>query len=198
MSESVDDKFKGLDMQSLVAGPLSAAYEAELKLAASTAKFIQDVGLEGVPDENGKSDGTESVNMEVPLLSIVKIPTLAIEDIDIKFDMEVKSVESSESSKDKDGERDANEKIGFAPFNGKVKIKGSIGCHEKNTRCTDNSAKYHVSIHAKDFGTPEGLSRMLDVLATASTPLSITSDESKENITDDKGGSSEMENNPEQ
>ena len=108
MSESVDDKFKGLDMQSLVAGPLSAACEAQSKLVASTVKFIQDVGLEGVPGENGKSDGTESVNMEVPLLSIVKVPTLAIEDIDIKFDMEVKSVESSESSKDKEGERDVN------------------------------------------------------------------------------------------
>ena len=95
--------------------------------------------------ENGESVGTETVNMEVPLLSIVKIPTLAIDDLSITFDMEVKSAESTESSSDKNGEIDANTKIGFGPFSAKVNIKGSIACHEKNTRSTDNSAKYHVS-----------------------------------------------------
>lgn len=194
MAGVVGDQFKGLDMHSLVAGPLLAACEAQSMLAASTAKFIQDVGLEksedgkiskvkttsfsfqrGLLGENGESVGTETVNMEVPLLSIVKIPTLAIDDINITFDMEVKSAESSESSSDKNGQIDANAKIGFGPFSAKVNIKGSIACHEKNTRSTDNSAKYHVSVHAKDYGTPEGLARMLDVLATASTPVAITS-----------------------
>ena len=41
--------------------------------------------------------------MQVPLLSIVKIPILAIDDMNITFDMEVKSAESSESSSDKEG-----------------------------------------------------------------------------------------------
>lgn len=194
MAETIANQFSGLDMHSLIAGPLLAACEAQSMLAASTARFIQDVGLEktedgktskvktasfsfqrGVLGENGRSTGVETVNMQVPLLSIVKIPTLAIDDMNITFDMEVKSAESSESSSDKEGSLDANAKIGFGPFSAKVNIKGSIACHEKNTRSTDNSAKYHVSVHAKDFGTPEGLARMLDILATASTPLEITS-----------------------
>lgn len=69
-------------------------------------------------------------------------------------------------------------------FQAKVNIKGSIACHEKNTRTTDNSAKYHVSVHAKDFGTPEGLARMLDILATASTPIAITSDQESPELVD--------------
>lgn len=196
MAGVVGDQFKGLDMHSLVAGPLLAACEAQSMLAASTAKFIQDVGLEksedgkickvrttsfsfqrGILGENGKSAGTETVNMEIPLLSIVKIPTLAIDDMSITFDMEVKTAEASESSKDKSGEINADAKIGFGPFSAKVNIKGSISCHEKNTRSTDNSAKYHVSVHAKDYGTPEGLARVLDLLATASTPMSISSND---------------------
>lgn len=193
MGDSVVNQFKGLDMHSLIAGPLLAASEAQAMLAASTANFINEVGLEksddgksaqvrttsfsferGILGENGESAGVETVKMSVPLLSIVKIPTLAIDDMNITFDMEVKSAESSEESKDKSGTLDANAKLGFGPFSAKVNIKGSIACHEKNTRTTDNSARYHISVHAKDFGTPEGLARMLDVLATASTPIAIS------------------------
>ncbi len=193
MAEAIGNQFKGLDMHNLIAGPLLAACNAQSMLAVSTAKFIEDVGLEKAEDgkssrvrttafsfqrgllaEDGTSAGTELVKMEVPLLSIVKVPTLAIDDMNITFDMEVKSAESSEKASEKKGEMDASAKVAFGPFSASVSIKGSIACHEKNVRSTDNSAKYHVSVHAKDFGTPEGLSRMLDILATASTPVSIT------------------------
>ena len=51
---------------------------------------------------------------------------------------------------------------------------------KKNTRQSDNSAKYHVQVHAKDSGMPKGLARMLDMLATASNSIGIeTSDNSK-------------------
>ena len=52
-------------------------------------------------------------------------------------------------------------------------IKGSIACRDKTV---NDSAKYDVSIQAEDCGTLEGLARMLDVLNTASTPVTITSD----------------------
>lgn len=192
MAELIGNQFNGLDMQNLIAGPLIAASKAQSILAASTADFIKDIGLietkdgestvrttsfsfeRGVMGENGESQGTETVKMNVPLLSIVKIPTLAIDEMDITFDMEVKSSDSYEKEDDKNGTLDANAKLGIGPFSVKVNIKGSISCHEKNTRSTDNSAKYHVNVHAKDFGTPEGLARMLDILATASAPTAIT------------------------
>ena len=103
MAEKIANQFTGVDMHSLIADSLIAACEAETMLAATTARFIEDVGLEKPTD-----------------------------------------------------------------------AKGSIACNEKNTRSSDNSAKYHVDLHAKDYGTPEGLSRMLDILATASTPRAIT------------------------
>ena len=198
MAEKIANQFTGLDMHSLIAGPLIAACEAETMLAAATAKFIEDVGLEEPTDAkgdgnkirrvrttefsfdraihgaNGENIGQETVVMNVPLLSMVKIPTFGIDEMNITFDMEVKSSESSESSDDKNLSADGNISLGIGPFKAKVNIKGSIACHEKNTRSSDNSAKYHVDLHAKDYGTPEGLSRMLDILATASTPRAIT------------------------
>lgn len=186
------DQFSGLDMESLIGGPLKAVCNAQTMLAASTIKFIEDVGLDA-PDESGvrkirtaafsftrtaisetgESFGSEEVSMNVPLLSIVKIPTFGVDSLDVTFDMEVKSSESSENSSDKQGELEADAGLKIGPFNMNVKIKGSIACHEKNTRSSDNSAKYHINLHAKDYGMPEGLARMLDVLATASTPTKI-------------------------
>ena len=43
---SMQDQFSGLDMAALVGGPLKAACDAQMMLANSTARFIEDVGLE--------------------------------------------------------------------------------------------------------------------------------------------------------
>lgn len=52
-------------------------------------------------------------------------------------------------------------------------FKGAVSSHQSNTRSSDNSAKYHVEVHAKQAGMPEGLSRVLDILATAVQPASV-------------------------
>ena len=54
--------------------------------------------------------------MEVPLLSIVPIPTLAIDDTNITFDMEVKSAECSEKPRDKEGAPGEVNKVGFGGY----------------------------------------------------------------------------------
>ncbi|MGN1157720.1 MAG: DUF2589 domain-containing protein [Agathobacter sp.] len=176
MSETVGDYFKGLDMHSLVEGPLWEACQAQAALAESTAKFIQDTGFEGTKDgkrniqttvfsfqrellgENGENIGTQTVSLEVPLLSIVPIPALAIDDTNITFDMEVKSAECSQKPRDKEGAPGEVNKAGFGPFCAKVNIKGT------NTS------------HGKNVDIPEGLERMNEIVAKASstTPWKLT------------------------
>ena len=192
---SMANQFSGLDMAALIGGPLRAACEAQTMLARSTLEFIQDVGLEPA-DENGVRKvrtanfsfdrtadgvngqmGSEKVEMNVPLLAIVNVPALSIDTVDVTFDMEVKSSTSSESSSDKNGELEANAGLKIGPFSMNVKIKGSIACHEKNTRSSDNSAKYHVQMHASQQKTPEGLMRMLDIISSAVAPSSVTANQ---------------------
>lgn len=192
---NMQNQFSGLDMANLIGGPLKAACDAQVMLAAATEKFIEDVGFEPAAEgatgsrkirtttfsftraassgDDKTAIGQEEVSMQVPVLSIVKIPTLAIDEMNVTFDMEVKSSTASESSKDMGAEMDATGGLRVGPFHLSVHIKGSISCHEKNTRSSDNSAKYHVMVHAKDFGMPEGLARMLDILASASAPVTI-------------------------
>lgn len=177
---SVANQFSGLPMASLIGAPLQAACNAQLQLANATANFVRTVGL----DESGKStrtvdfkyeqvkeDGTtQKMNVEVPLLSIVKIPSLAINTVNITFDMEVKAAEESKESDSKSGSLDAEASLGFACFKAKVSIKGSISSHRENTRKTDTSAKYHIELVAKDDGMTEGLSRVLDIIYNSIQP----------------------------
>ena len=59
-------------------------------------------------------------------------------------------------------------------FKGTVKVSGSVATHKENTRSSDNSARYHVEVHAKDTGMPEGLARVLDILQSSVAPKSIS------------------------
>lgn len=204
---SMQDQFSGLDMGALIGGPLKAACDAQIMMAKATSDFIEHVGMDDVdangvrkirtvdfsfarPSTSGDGNGIgmEKVNLSVPLLSIVKIPTLAVDDVDVTFDMEVKSSVCSEKSSDKKGELDAKMGLKVGPFSANVSIKGSISAHESNTRKSDNSAKYHVQVHAKDTGMPEGLAKVLDILSTASAPAQIEAMKKDEKAGGTSGG----------
>lgn len=117
--------------------------------------------------------GSEEVEIEVPVLAIVNVPSLSIKTVDISFDMEVKSSESSKESTDASASLDAEMKFGWGVFSGTVKVHGSVASHKENTRSSDNSAKYHVEVHASDTGMPEGLARVLDILAQSVAPSKV-------------------------
>ena len=210
---NISNQFSGLDMAALIGGPLSAACSAQTMLAKSTLNFIEEVGL-GAPDKDGNRKvrtanfsftrsaentgegkfNTETVDMNIPLLAIVNVPALSIDKVNITFDMEVKSSTSSESSNDKSLSGDASAGFKKGPFHMDVTIKGSISCHEKNTRTSDNSAKYHVEVSASQQKTPEGLSRMLDILTSAVAPSNVKK-ESAGKTPDNNSGESDG-NNP--
>lgn len=198
---NMSDQFKGLPMGELIGGPLNAACEAQVKLAQATADFIKVIGFLPPPsaDADGYSGGTrtalfkfkrpvdntaakpgeansileEEVELCVPLLAIVKVPNLSITTVDVSFDMEVKSSFSSKESTDASASLEASMSFGWSVFSGSVKISGSVATHKENTRTSDNSAKYHVLVHAEDKGMPEGLARILDILQTACAPRQI-------------------------
>ena len=174
------EEFGGLPMESLIGGPLQAACDAQTMLAGATARFIEEVGLVKEGDkqvvrngDDGNGPASEKVEMNIPLLAMVKVPSLSIDLVDITFDMEVKSSETQSEIDDKKGELEAEMGLQIGPFSMKAKVKGSISSHKENTRKSDNSAKYHVQVRATQGEMPEGLSRVLDILNTAINPTSI-------------------------
>ena len=180
----MSDQFGGLPMDQLIGGPLKAACDSQIQLAKATADFIQNVGLQadknGVmrtrtvdftyskPVNDGNGGYTEVENkLDVPLLAILNTPSLAIKEVEVEFTMEVKSSTSEKSSRDYEATLDTEIKAGWGPVSVDVKIHGSVASHNENTRSSDNSAKYHVKVLARDDGMPEGLRRCLDIIQQA-------------------------------
>ena len=204
---NMSDQFKGLPMDSLIGGPLTAACDAQVRLANATADFIKVVGclpptkeeieagkdlgktriaqfsftrpveqtIATPGDTTSMSISEEKVDLEVPLLAIVKVPNLSITTVDVTFDMEVKSSFTSSEKSSAELEAAADVTIGWGILKAKVHIQGKVSSHKENTRTSDNSAKYHVSVHAEDRGMPEGLARVMDILQTAIAPRKIES-----------------------
>jgi hypothetical protein len=204
---NMSSQFKGLPMGDLIGGPLTAACEAQVKLAQATADFIKLIGFMPPDPANataaqatrtatfrfkrpvdappqttgGTGTGTavvpiyeEEVEITVPLLAIVKVPALSITTVDVNFNMEVKSSFASKESQDMSASASLDASVNWGVFSAKVHIQGSVATHKENTRTSDNSAKYAVSVHAEDKGMPEGLARVLDILQTAAAPRKVS------------------------
>lgn len=98
-----NDGKAGKEMEFLIGGPLKAAADASAALSKSTAEFIEKIGFDdkgkvrtatfkyrgGQSPENSKGAEKE-VSLDVPLLAIVPIPNLQIDEVNVLFDMEVK------------------------------------------------------------------------------------------------------------
>ena len=188
---SVASQFSALPMESLIGGPLQAAATAQGTLASITSEFIQNVGLE---DDNGSlkartvafdyqkpvktstTDPTtgavtdtwdkQDMDLQVPLLTIVKAPNLQVKEVNVTFDMEVKASTASQST----STRAASVSASWKGWGAKVKFQGSVSNKQESQRSSDTSAKYHVDVKAVDEGAPEGLMKVLDILNEAIQP----------------------------
>ena len=162
-SNAIANQFTGLPIENLISAPLLAVAEGQKSLASTTAQFITEVGM----DKNGNTksvkfnyaDGAEQVDLDVPLLSIINIPSLCVDSIDIEFDMEVSTQSASKSSTDVS--TTVNASAGFGCW--KASFEGKVSHHSENSRSSDTSAKYSISVKGKQE-KPEGLMKVLDML----------------------------------
>ena len=145
---SVAGNFSALPMESLIGGPLQAAATAQGTLANITSDFINNVGLQDdgngnlsartvdfkyqKPVKSSKTDAKtgavtdtwskQDMNLQVPLLSIVKSPNLQVKEVDITFDMEVKASTASQTT----SAQDAKVSASWKGWGAKVAFHGSV------------------------------------------------------------------------
>lgn len=182
---SIADNFRGLPIEELIGGPLTAACKAQYDLASCMVTFIHEIGFSG--DENDRKtkclefdlerpvdDGTgeissQTVSIKAPLLGLVPIPALLIESVNVNFTMEVKTSATSTRKREAKAELSAQANWGWAS----AKFTGSVASSSENTRSTDNSAKYDINVVAKQQPPQEGMSKLMDLLASAVDPIAI-------------------------
>ena len=190
--------FQGLPIQSLIVDPLVASAKGQRDLAMVTLDFINEFGFEEDKDTKQLKARTVDVEIErliegksaplkqtlkMPLISMVTIPNLSIQDVEIDFTMEVKShTEKTSSTGDTQVDGTTNKASGgaSASFWG-VSVHaeashehthtGTVTSKSSNTRTTDFSAKYDIKVSANQNQPAEGMSRFTQMLASAMEPV---------------------------
>ncbi len=114
-------------------------------------------------------------SFSVPLLTIIPLNSLAVDNVDISFDMEVKSSfaeEQNRESRSKTAAEGSFEgKAGWGPFS--VTIRGSVHHESENSSnyksnyTKSNSAKYGVKVHAAQQPLPDGVGIIIQHYASA-------------------------------
>ena len=175
-----------LPMEQIIGGPLQAVIKAQTMAAAETAAFINNVGL--VDDGTGKltaqtvefsftrkvpaeSDDDppvdeiqeETVHLNVPLLTIVPVPFIRVEEATIDFECKVSS-STLEASKHKAG---VAAEVKGGVWGVSISVKASYSYEKVRRDQVDRSATMKVHVKAVQDDMPAGLGRILDILETA-------------------------------
>ncbi len=179
------DEFKGLPIAELIAAPLTAACDSQKKLAQSAFEFMTEIGFDGTGDKKKArllkfnlqrpvegSDKPMNFEVQAPFLGLVPLPSLLVDDVQIDFQMEVTTTETekAETKAEVDTKTEASFKFGcFA--RGSVSVNGKVSSSRENTRSTNQTAKYQVHVSARQQPPTEGLSKLMDIMASCVEPL---------------------------
>ena len=179
---------QGLPISELIGAPLQAACDAQFQLAQSSYLFMKQIGFKDgnfnepnlikfklerpVETENGieKSE----IEVQAPFLGLVPLPNLLINDISIEFQMEVNATTASKNTESKEAALKAEASFKFGAIaSGKVEVQGKVSSSQENTRSTNQTAKYQIRVSARQQPQTEGLSKLMDILASCTAPLSV-------------------------
>lgn len=184
----------------LIGSPMKAAIEAQALAAQSTVEFIQKVGFKqptatgpapdllfSAPDDDAdagevrnitlsydkkdENGDLDSFSLTVPLLAIVPIPYLRIDEMTIDF--KAKLTDSISRNTNTAFAIDTSVGGGYSSFWSPVKLDFRVNASFKSSTSTQASSTrdYSMDIHVRAVqdAMPGGLSRIIDLLESAIT-----------------------------
>ena len=185
-----------LPFGNIIGGPMKAAIEAQALAAKSTIDFIQKVGFKPkddtdpfFPDDGGNADvgdvryvtfkytvqnedgSSSEASIEVPILTIVPIPFIRIDEMTIDFLAKISEMraETRKAGSESNSTFNVSAKYGgqwWSPVS--VGIKASYS--SRHTSSTEANSRYqtemtmNVHVRAVQDELPAGMSRILNIL----------------------------------
>jgi hypothetical protein len=164
-----------IDFATIIGGPLDACIQAQNNASISTVSFIKSVGFENgkirmvdfsykksVPDPNNVgSTIEESVQINVPFISILNIPSFRIETCDVDFNVKLNSTFTKNVSSEFG--LNAGASGGFGP------VKFKVDVSYKRTSSTGIKIEKEYSLGVKVKATndemPAGLEKVLGLMS---------------------------------
>ena len=199
---SMAKQFSGLPMKELIGAPLVAASEANNMMALSQTKFLLGTCFELKKEGDNEvhkpvminmtvtravlnPDGSEAEpiqsDLSLPLLTIIPINSLAVDEMNFSFEMEVKSSFESNTEAVNSNEQKQQEGISKTLSQGSVsaELSGTVATSEKSdineqsNYKKSNAAKYEINAHAGQLPLPVGITTIIDTYANAVAPIQL-------------------------
>jgi Protein of unknown function (DUF2589) len=137
----------------------------------NTTRIVQFQLTREVQDPVTKKFAPQTITVQAPLLALVPIPALLIQSVTVDLTVEISQQVQQVNKTDTSAQLQVGANWGW----GNAQFTGSYSNSQQNTRSTNQSAKYEVTVNAQQQPTPEGMSRLMDVFASTITPIPATS-----------------------
>lgn len=174
MSANIPAELSALPIESLIGKPLESAIRAQAYAAMTTARFIQEVGLDDSgnvknmafkykkksinPDTGAISE--VDTEFHAPFLSILPVPFIRIKDMTVHFNFTIKTTSVDTTQHNFSATLSAKAGWGW----GSVKLDASYGFKKETRSSVDRSAELDVTVNAVQDEMPEGLKTVLGIL----------------------------------
>lgn len=171
---------QALPFSTLIGGPLNACIQAQAQAAQTSWRFIQEVGLNSNTGEAVnvtflyQKDG-QMVKLCVPLLTIVTIPYIAIDECTINFKANISasssSVQESTTSSTSNVGTEVSAGVRLGLFNTNTSLKANYSS-KKDSKASEDS-KYSVEytmdvyVSARQSDMPAGMAAVLNILQSS-------------------------------
>lgn len=179
---ALGDELSTLDFASMIGGPLSSVIKAQAQSARTSVDFIRSVGFEDTQDgprpttvtfeyekpvANADGDGAYELRpykLTVPILTMLPIPFVRLQDTTIEFNAKINSVQESTSTHSDAVEATASGKAGWGPFSAELQASYSHQAATTEGSKVERTYSMSVNVKAVQEDLPAGTERLLHIL----------------------------------
>ena len=184
---AIGQELSSIDFQSMIGGPLTAVIKAQAQSAQTSVDFIKSVGFNAAdattdpgkptmvsfeydkPIESRASDGTITdtatpFKLTVPILTMLPIPYIRVEEVTIDFNAKINSVVESKTASSSELNTSLAVKAGWGPVSAELKCSYSNKKSASTTDKTERTYSLIIHVRAVQDELPAGLEKLLGVL----------------------------------
>jgi len=183
---AIGQELSSIDFEAMIGGPLIAVVKAQAQSAQTSVDFIQAVGFnedDGKPtmvefvyskpvetrdaDGNVTSVDPKDFKLTVPILTMLPIPFIRVEETTIDFNAKINSVQESSATSSSKLSASLSAKAGWGPVS--VKLKTSYSSQKSRSSSSKIERTYSLQIHVRAVQDelPAGTERVLGILENA-------------------------------
>ncbi|WP_440878555.1 DUF2589 domain-containing protein [Vibrio natriegens] len=187
---AIGDELSSIDFESMIGGPLNAVVRAQAQSAQTSVDFIKSVGFEAesneptmitfsymktieVKNEQGEVTGTEpkKYDLTVPILTMLPIPFIRVEETTIAFNAKINSVQQSTTSSSHDLNTKLSVKAGWGPVSAKLSASYSYKKSTSSSSKIERTYSMSVNVRAVQDELPAGTEKLLGILENSITEV---------------------------